>query len=131
MKLDILALLALHLGHPLAIQATNLAMTRGRLLANTASLVVRVAQYATPHLVAQLRALEGINKVDYVISGILATSIRYFNVYFTVTRFKIIWSKDMIKILREPLTRTKAGLLRIQKLFFMNVEKFISSKRPI
>ena len=89
MKVDILALLALHPGHPLAI-ATKVTTTRGRLLANMARLVVRVAQHATPPLVAQLQALEAINKVDYVISEILATSIRYFNVYFTVTRFKII-----------------------------------------
>ena len=118
MKLDILALLALHLGHPLAIQATNLAMTRGRLLANMASLVVRVAQYATPHLVAQLRALEGINKVDYVISEILATSIRYFNVYFTVTRFKIIWSKDRIKILQsESFQNSKIIFYECRKIY--------------
>ena len=118
MKLDILALLALHLGHPLAIQATNLAMTRGRLLANMASLVVRVAQFATPHLVAQLRALEGINKVDYVISEILATSIRYFNVYFTVTRFKIIWSKDRIKILQsESFQNSKIIFYECRKIY--------------
>ena len=93
-------------------------MTRGRLLANMASLVVRVAQYATPHLVAQLRALEGMNKVDYVISEILATSIRYFNVYFTVTRFKIIWSKDRIKILQsESFQNSKIIFYECRKIF--------------